>query len=211
MFGIATNAQASRVASATPITVHAAVPLTILEAIQHLDAPIEDGLDEFHDELAGKRFGMSETVAAQIERYRRLADRGRRVELEEEAALFRLVGRRNDAGLVFANAGCRAGRRAVSAMRRLPGFARNGLGFAIARRAARVFDAALERNSGPVSVTIDAPPSALSTTGGEGCGFYGSGLAEILRAVTHFDGALFHVRCRSRGAKACQWSTKETA
>ncbi len=204
--------------STTPTTVHAAVPLTILEAIQHLDAPIEDGLDEFHRELAGKRFGMSETVAAQIERYRRLADRGRRVDLEEVAALFRLVGRRNDAGLVFADAGRRAGRRAVGALREpavlalrgLPAFARNGLGFVIARRAARVFDAVLERNGGPVSVTIEAPPSALPTTGGEGCGFYGSGVAEILRAVTSFDGALFHVRCRSRGAGTCQWSTRET-
>ena len=60
---------------------HAAVPLTILESLRHLDAPA-DGGDEYHQELAVKRLGMSGTVAAQIERYRRLAGRGGRVELE---------------------------------------------------------------------------------------------------------------------------------
>src|SRR5882762_3897751 len=103
-------------APATLTTVHAAVPLTILEAIQLLDAPVEDGLNEFHRELAVKRLGMSETVAAQIERYRRLADRARRVEVDEVAALFRLVGRRSDAGMVFDNAGRRPGSRAMEAV-----------------------------------------------------------------------------------------------
>src|SRR2546425_12522510 len=85
--------------------VDAMVPLTILDAIRSLDEPVADGLHEFHHELAVKRLGMSETVAVQIDRYRRLARRGRRVEAEEVAALFRLVGRRSDAGLVFAEAG----------------------------------------------------------------------------------------------------------
>ncbi len=205
-------------ASATLTTVHAAVPLTILEAIQHLDAPVEDGLDEFHTELAGKRLGMSGTVAAQIDRYRRIADREKRVDLEEVAALFRLVGRRGDAGLVFANAGRRAGRRAVSvlrspsvlALRGIPRFARNGVGYAVARRAVRIFDAMVERDSARARFTILDPPSALSTPAGVGCGFYGSGMAEILRAVTDFEGALFHVQCRSRGDAFCLWSNRES-
>jgi hypothetical protein len=198
-------------------TVHAIVPLTILEAIQHLDAPVEDGLDEFHSELAVKRLGMSETVAAQIERYRRLADRARRVELDEVAALFRLVGRRTDAGLVFADAGRLAGRRAMNgvggpagmALKGIPGFARKGLGFALARRAVRVFDVALAREGDLISGSIPEAPSASSTPSGVGCGFYGSAIAEILRAATEFDGAMFHVRCASRGEGICQWSSRE--
>jgi hypothetical protein len=120
---------------------------------------------------------------------------------------------------VFANAGRRAGRRAVHAvngpallmLRGLPPFARKRLGFAIARRAVKMFDALLVRDGGRQSATILEPPSALSTVGGAGCGFYGSGMAEILRAVTDFDGALFHVRCRSRGESVCLWSTQENA
>jgi hypothetical protein len=192
---------------------HAAVPLTILESLRHLDAPGDDGADEFHQELAVKRLGMSGTVAAQIERYRRLASRGGRVDLEEVAALFRLVGRRTDAGLVFADAGRRVGRRAVRGvrtsailLRALPGFARNGLGFLLARSAAdRILDAQLARDTGAPGAVIADPPSATATPNGTGCGFYGSALAEILRSLTDFDGALFHVRCRSRGEPVCEW------
>ena len=175
-------------------------------------------MDEFHRELAVKRLGMSDTVAAQVDRYRRLARRGRRVEAEEVAALFRLVGRRNDAGLVFADAGRRAGRRAVgsigvpavSTVRRLPAFVRNGIGFALARRAMRTLGANLQREAGLPSATIPDPPSAAVTAGGSGCGFYGSAIAEILRALTDFDGAMFHVRCRSRGDEVCQWRAATT-
>ncbi|MBI4420322.1 MAG: hypothetical protein HY560_05805, partial [Gemmatimonadetes bacterium] len=191
----------------------AAVPLTILEAVQFLDAPIADGLNEFHRELAVKRLGMSETVAAQIDRYRRLAWRGRRVDAEEVAALFRLVGRRSDAGLVFADAGRRAGRRAVKSLsgpaalawRGLPDFARNAFGFALARRAVRLLDAVMQREAGLPSAVIANPPSAAATPAGAGCGFYGSAIAEILRALTTFDGAMLHVRCRARGDEVCQW------
>ena len=191
--------------------------MTILEAIQHLDAPTHDGLEEFHYELAVKRLGMSDTVAAQIERFLRLADRGRRVEAEEAAALFRLAGRRNDAGLVFADAGRQAGRRAMRStagsgalgLRGMPGFARNGLGFAIARRAARIFDAILDRTEGLTFAVIPDPPSALTTPHAVGCGFYGSAIAAILRDLTDFDGAMFHVKCRSRGDAECRWSERE--
>jgi hypothetical protein len=195
--------------------VHAIVPLSILEAIQRLDAPTEDGLEEFHRELAIKRLGLSETVAVQVERFRQLAGRGRRVEAEEVAALFKLAGRRSDAGLVFAGAGRSAGRGALrlaggaGAIRTLPRFARRRLGFAVARRAAHVFEASLSRIDGLPVATMHEPPSALSTPGGVGCGFYGSAIAEILRALTDFDGAMFHVRCRSRGDEDCRWSTRE--
>jgi hypothetical protein len=154
---------------------------------------------------------MSETVATQVERFRRLAERARRVEVEEAAALFRLAGRRSDAGLVFADAGRSAGRRAVGRTAAVAGLGRNGLGHALARRAFRTFDATLQRADAVTSALIEDPPSALATPGGSGCGFYGSALAEILRGVTDFDGAMFHVSCRARGDAVCRWSTRETA
>ena len=192
---------------------HAAIPLTILESLRHLDAPADDGAEEFHQELGVKRLGMSGTVAAQIERYRHLAGRGGRVDIEEVAALFRLVGRRADADLVFADAGRRVGRRAVRGVRAtalllrgFPGFARNGLGFLLARRAAgRILDAQMAMDSGSPVAVIGDPPSAAATPNGAGCGFYGSALAEILRSLTDFDGALFHVHCRARGEPVCEW------
>ena len=187
---------------------HAAVPLAILESLRHLDAPAEDGTEEFHQELSFKRLGMSETVAAQIERYRRMASRGGRVEFEEVAALFRLVGRRSDAGLVFADAGRRVGRRLVRGIRTPTVFLRAlpPLGFLVARRAvSRVLDAQMAREEGVPGAVIRDPPSAAATPNGVGCGFYGSALAETLRSLTDFDGALFHVRCRARGEHVCEW------
>ena len=66
-----------------------------------------------------------------------------------------------------------------------------------------------QETRGTISGVITEPPSARSTPAGVGCGFYGSAMAEILRAVTDFDGAMFHVRCCSRGDSVCQWSSRE--
>ena len=60
-----------------------------------------------------RRLGLSPTVAAQIQRYRHAADKGGSVELEETISVLRLIGRRSDAPLVFADAGRRAARYAA--------------------------------------------------------------------------------------------------
>lgn len=195
----------------------ATIPLTILESLQHLDAPDDDGLEEFHAELTVKRLGMSETVAAQIERYQRLARRGGRVDHDEVVALFRLVGRRHDAGLVFADAGRRVGRKAVGSalagiIATLPGVLRSWLGFLCARRAARrMLGAHLVWENGRASASIAQPPSADASANGSPCAFYGSALAEILRSLVDFDGALYHVQCRSRGDAVCAWRAAVSA
>jgi hypothetical protein len=186
-----------------------------LEALRALDAPVRDDLDEFHQELAVKRLGMSPTVAAQIDRYRQVAVRDGRIENDEVVALLRLVGRRTDADLVFSDAGRRAGRYAVRRLglgamlsaRGLPRFARGRLGLAMARRAARVFDATLELDGELIVATIPDPPSAVATPGGSGCGFFGAAVAETLRALTDFDGAMLHIACRARGDSVCRWRT----
>ena len=101
--------------------VHSIVPLAVLEAVKNLDTPVEDGLSEFAEELLVKRLGLSPTVAMQLAEFEQLVRKDARVEPAHVEALLRLVGRRPDADLVFADAGRRAARRAV---RRLSGVSR---------------------------------------------------------------------------------------
>jgi len=86
----------------------AIVPLSLLEALRNLDTPVGDGLDELAGEIVSKRFGLSSTVAAQIQRYQEAHRRGLPVPVDETVGVFRLVGRRPDAALVYADAGRRA-------------------------------------------------------------------------------------------------------
>jgi hypothetical protein len=94
-------------------TVAALIPLSLLEALRNLDTPVEDGMDELAEEIVVRRLGLSPTVAAQIQRYRQTAERGGAVDLDEVLSVIRLVGRRPDAPLVFADAGRRAARYAA--------------------------------------------------------------------------------------------------
>src|ERR1700756_3070 len=89
------------------------MPLAVLEAVRNLDTPVEDGLTEFADELLSKRLGLSPTVAMQLAEYEALVRRDAHVDRAHVEALLRLVGRRPDADLVFADAGRRAARRGV--------------------------------------------------------------------------------------------------
>jgi len=178
------------------------------------DIPVPDGDDEYHEELASKRLGMSRTVAQQIERYRVLTSRGDRVPDEEVVALLRLAGRRTDAALVFADAGRRVARYAATGSgvaRRvggvLPRLARTRLGFTMASRALRRLGVSLGRDAGgTVTARVSAPPSIRATPDGMACGLYGSAVAEALRIFTDFDGAVVHDACRTRGDDACRWS-----
>ena len=104
--------------------VHSIVPLAVLEAVKNLDTPVEDGLSEFAEELLSKRLGLSDTVAMQLREYEGMVRRDAPADQAHVEALLRLVGRRPDADLVFADAGRRAARRGV---RRL--FALYGTGF----------------------------------------------------------------------------------
>src|SRR5256885_11711206 len=92
------------------------VPLAVLEAVKNLDTPVEDGLTEFADELLVKRLGLSTTVQMQLTEFEQLVRKDARVEPSHVEALLRLVGRRPDADLVFADAGRRAARRPVRRM-----------------------------------------------------------------------------------------------
>lgn len=193
---------------------HPIIPLSVLEAVRRLDLPARDGLEEFHKELAVKRLGMSQTVASQIERFQRLNARGLRVEASEVEALLRLVGRRVDADLVFTDAGRRAGTLAIRRtspvarvfLRGMPRGLSNRGGIALGRSAsAQVFNLQLHRLNGVPVATLPDTLNTQATPSGASCAFYGAAVAEILRRLTDFDGAMLHTECRARGGTTCRW------
>lgn len=197
-------------------SVPALIPLSLLEAIRNLDTPVEDGLDELAEEIVVRRLGLSPTVAAQIQRYRQAAERRGAVELDETISVLRLVGRRGDASLVFADAGRRAARYAARSRGRssrtvakvLPRRAARRLALRSAARLARtVFGGELKSRSQAVEVRMESPLSIVALPTGEACVFYGSVYRELLRDLTGFEGALLHERCRARGEDACMWRT----
>ena len=190
--------------------VHSIVPLAVLEAVKNLDTPVEDGLTEFADELLVKRLGLSSTVQMQLTEFELLVRKDARVEPAQVEALLRLVGRRPDADLVFADAGRRAARRAVrrmSGMLRLAAHAAPRLfGHGAARRAARaVLGADLGREQRLPVARVSDPIAIQATPDGAACGFYGAALVELLRLLVGYEGAMLHVACRARGSPACEW------
>jgi len=190
--------------------VHSIVPLAVLEAIRNLDTPVEDGLAEFADELLSKRLGMSATVAMQVNEYEGLVRRDAKVDPVNVEALLRLVGRRPDADLVFADAGRRAARRAAA---RTAGAAKwiaragpRGLGYAVARRAARVvLDGDLRREHDLPVAKVAGTLALRATPDGAACVMYGAAFTELLRLFAGFEGSMVHVTCRGAGGATCEW------
>ncbi len=188
--------------------------MSLLEAIRNLDTPVEDGLDELADELVSKRLGLSQTVAAQIARYRETARENGRVPFEEAVAVFRLVGRRSDAALAFADAGRRAARHSARAsalvLRALvnttPAFLSRRVGFrAAAGVAQRILHAELRMRDGAAEAAMSSPLSIQALPDGHACGFYGAAFAELLRCLMGFEGSMSHERCLGRGDDGCRW------
>lgn len=182
--------------------VHSIVPLAVLEAVKNLDTPVEDGLTEFADELLVKRLGLSPTVQMQLTEFEELVRKDARVDDSHVEALLRLVGRRPDADLVFADAGRRAARRAVKRMYAISRI----FGHAAARRASRaVLGAELAWDHRMPVARVSDPIAIQATPDGAACGFYGAGLVELLRLLVGYEGAMVHVACRARGGTGCEW------
>lgn len=195
---------------------HSILPLAVLEAMRHLDSPRDEEAAEYVDELLKKRLGLSDTVAAQIARYRLAVQRDQSVSGEELEQILRLVGRRTDATLVFADSGRRAARRAMArlalptrwAARSLPRFLRRLVGYRAARRcASEVFAASFSREGRSVMVSVASPASIRATPDGAACAFYAAAFAELLRELVDFDGGMLHPTCRARGDARCEWRT----
>src|SRR5690348_1027717 len=111
---------------------------------------------------------MSATIAMQVNEYAALVRRDASVDPVNVEALLRLVGRRPDADLVFADAGRRVARRAAA---RTAGAAKwiaragpRGLGYVVARRAARVvLSGDLHRDHEPPVARKTEPPAIRAT------------------------------------------------
>jgi hypothetical protein len=194
--------------------VPALLPLALLEAVQNIDTPPDDGLGALEAELAAKRLGLSPTVAAQIARYRELANSGGDVATEEVVAVFRLVGRRPDAALVYADAGRRAGRytarrqgrvaRALLAI--VPARVRRLLGLRAAAGLARHWlRADLRAVEGLARCEMEHSLAIQARDDGVGCQFYTNAFAELLRLVASFEGPLLHEGCLAHGDRTCRW------
>jgi predicted hydrocarbon binding protein len=124
------------------------------------------------------------------------------------------VARRPDAALVFSEAGRGAARRVAALLptrtrvllRTLPHRAARAVGFRLARRLARrEFGSTLTQDKDLLHAALTGDLMVV-TEPGPACSFIGSALAELLRRVAGFDGAMVHTNCRARGADGCAWS-----
>lgn len=195
-------------------TVDPLVPLVLLEAVRAVDMPDGDLEAEFVEELRTKRFGLSDTVLAQIRRYSDAVKRNQRLPIDEAAGIAKLIGRRPDAEAVFREAGRRLARqmyeRIAAPTRRLvrglPPMIGRPLALRHVRRiGARYLGGSVRRVGAtillevPISVSRDAGPRQT------GCAFYEAILRELTQLLVGGVGAVEHVRCMSRGEHTCEW------
>lgn len=195
-------------------TVEPLVPLSLLEAVRDVDRPDDLAETEFVDELRNKRFGLSDTVYAQIRRYTEAMKRGQRTAQDEAIALARLIGRRGDSDAVFRSAGRHVAReayRTISPFRRtlmrvMPTLLARPLALGSMRKLGRRYFGGNVRRVGsslllevPRSITVDAAP------GSGGCVYYEAALGELLRLLIGSIGAVEHVHCDGRGEGTCEW------
>jgi hypothetical protein len=189
------------------------LPLSLLRTVRSVDQP-EELEAEYHPELLNKRFGLSETVFAQIRRYEDAVRRQQRVLHDEAAGIARLIGRRPDAEPIFRSAGRMLARDAYERIsptrRRALALLPSMLARPMALRRARVIGSVYLNGSvtrlgsfvllrTAESVTLDVAPRAI------GCVYYESALRELLRLLQVSGGDVEHVRCASRGEGECEW------
>lgn len=194
-------------------TVDSAVGVALLEALRSTDTPPETLQAEDFSQSLPRRLGLSGVIDRQIERYARLEEEGEGLSPPAAEDLFRLIGRRSDAGDVFRRAGRSLadrdlrsrglGSRAVSrtgpailarwlALRRAAGLAR------------RVSPAASVRTEGdPPSLVVEGCLPARACGEPDGCEFLGEALETFLEAYVGADAPSVHPLCESGGDPAC--------
>ena len=195
-------------------TVDALLPLSLLEAVRDIDTPQGDFETEFVPELRNKRFGLNDTVYAQIRRYSDAVKRHQATPHDEAVALARLIGRRPDAEAVFREAGrqlAAASYTTVSpftrrVLRAAPGVFARPLALRRARKIARRFlSGTISRRGSTVLLDVPHSVTADAAARAAGCAYYETSLREILRLLTGSTGTVEHVRCSARGEGSCQW------
>ncbi|HEY6090219.1 MAG TPA: hypothetical protein VD771_10585, partial [Gemmatimonadaceae bacterium] len=140
-----------------PGTVNAIVPLSLLEAVRSVDIPEGEDVDvEYVQEHRNKRLGLSDTVIAQIRRYKEALKRNQQISIDEASGIARLIGRRSDAEGIFVRAGTIVADRVyemISATTRqvihiLPGFLARPLAFRQVKKAGEKYFGASVRRVG---------------------------------------------------------------
>jgi len=198
-----------------PGTVNAIVPLSLLEAVRSVDIPEGEDVDvEYVQEHRNKRLGLSDTVIAQIRRYKDALKRNQPIAIHEASGISRLIGRRPDAESIFTRAGSIVANRIyqmISTTRRqiihlLPGFLARPLAFRQVKRAGEKYLGASVRRVG-ASIVVGIKESVTFETApkGIGCLYYESALRELLRLLVNGGGMIDHVHCRERGEDICEW------
>jgi hypothetical protein len=196
-------------------TVNAIVPLSLLEAVRSVDIPEGEDIDvEYVQEHRNKRLGLSDTVIAQIRRYKDAMKRNQPIAIHEAAGISRLIGRRPDAESIFTRAGTIVANRIyqlISASRRqiihlLPGFLARPLAFRQVKKAGEKYLGASVRRVGS-SIVLGVKESVTHETApkGIGCLYYESALRELLKLLVNGGGMIDHVHCRERGEDICEW------
>jgi len=198
-----------------PGSVNAIVPLSLLEAVRSVDIPEGEDVDvEYVQEHRNKRLGLSDTVIAQIRRYKDALKRNQPIAIHEASGISRLIGRRPDAESIFTRAGSIVANRIyqmISTTRRqiihlLPGFLARPLAFRQVKRAGEKYLGASVRRVGP-SIVVGVKESVTFETApkGIGCLYYESSLRELLKLLVNGGGMIDHVHCRERGEDICEW------
>jgi predicted hydrocarbon binding protein len=196
-------------------TVNAIVPLSLLEAVRSVDIPEGEDIDvEYVQEHRNKRLGLSDTVIAQIRRYKDALKRNQAIAIHEASGISRLIGRRPDAESIFTRAGTIVANRVyqmISATTRqiihlLPGFLARPLAFRQVKRAGEKYLGASVRRVG-ASIVLGVKESVTFETApkGIGCLYYESALRELLKLLVNGGGMIDHVHCRERGEDICEW------
>lgn len=198
-----------------PGTVNAIVPLSLLESVRSVDIPEGDDVDvEYVQEHRNKRLGLSDTVIAQIRRYKEAMKHNQPIALDEARGIARLIGRRPDAESIFVRAGTIVANRMyqlISTTQRqiihlLPGFLARPLAFRQVKRAGEKYLGASVRRVG-ASIVLGLKESVTfeSAAKGIGCHYYESALREMLKLLVNGGGMIDHVHCREKGEDICEW------
>jgi predicted hydrocarbon binding protein len=196
-----------------PDTVHALLPLSLLEAIRSVDTPEGDDI-EYVQELRNKRLGLSDTVHAQIRRYGDALRRSQQIASLEATSLATLIGRRPDAEEIFRGAGRGVAKRMYDriprATRRMthvfPAFLARPIAFRRLRSSfSKYLDASLRRADGSLVLEVKQSATAEGAAGSAGCAFYGAALEELIALMLPAKHAVEHVRCVKSGARTCEW------
>jgi hypothetical protein len=190
--------------------------LALLEAVRAADMPPDQDALHTRDLPLNlrRRFGLTDVVERQIERYAELRRERGKLPGEEIVRLFVLVSRRPDAEDVFVDAGRRLVVREVGpprADRMVPRRLRERRALGRAARLIRPLSAhgRVQVRSKPPALVLEHGFPAQVANGSRGCSLVSSVLQTVLTRHGLSDLAVVHDNCEGDGHPSCTWQLKE--